>query len=240
MAWAMLVVVVGATTVAGQCPKMAVSFMATCKDGFKNVPHNALLCMDIDECADVGAVGLCGGNTTCTNTAGSYECACASGFIRNATVGAGWGADEGGGAWCVPKPAGVACPPGLVRVDAQGDAAEGGTVCGPIKRMWLVPAAAYTVGVPTLYPPAVLASWTMNGAEFNTAGQAPKVQEQLVDATMYAQTAIAPTDSAWKWVTLMFIGGNPSGELLGYRKVGTRVTVFLNSQGYFIIIDLPS
>ena len=38
---------------------------------------------DIDECAEID--GLCAVNATCTNTDGSYNCTCDTGFIGNGT-----------------------------------------------------------------------------------------------------------------------------------------------------------
>lgn len=41
-------------------------------------------CVDLDEC---GSSGICGANATCTNTPGSWECSCASGFVGATTTG---------------------------------------------------------------------------------------------------------------------------------------------------------
>ena len=50
----------------------------TCDDGFIELASSMTVCIDVDECASNAAD--CSPNAKCTNTTGSYECSCLSGF----------------------------------------------------------------------------------------------------------------------------------------------------------------
>jgi len=55
-----------------------------CLPGFFSPSSPVSSCLDVDECSSVP--GLCGENTACANTVGSYQCACVSGYTRLETA----------------------------------------------------------------------------------------------------------------------------------------------------------
>ena len=56
-----------------------------CPNGFSDVAGDGTRCEDIDECAR-GLHACAAEHATCTNTTGSYECACADGFYGDGRV----------------------------------------------------------------------------------------------------------------------------------------------------------
>jgi len=73
-----------------RCENMDGGYRCYCIDGFTDhvtwsrltVTNGEFNCVDINECVD--NLEICGENTNCINTVGSYECDCISGFARDA------------------------------------------------------------------------------------------------------------------------------------------------------------
>ncbi|XP_070570761.1 adhesion G protein-coupled receptor B1-like isoform X2 [Ptychodera flava] len=75
------------------------SFVSTvCGDGFRGDQHNVVCnggtlipplptCEDINECQIPGSENVCPQNERCVNTVGSFQCICASGFVKQSTSG---------------------------------------------------------------------------------------------------------------------------------------------------------
>ncbi|XP_072038061.1 fibrillin-2-like isoform X2 [Amphiura filiformis] len=61
----------------GLCINMDSSFRCECYNGFL-LDEEKMLCTDRDECEE--NPNICGFNSTCTNTIGSYQCACGVGY----------------------------------------------------------------------------------------------------------------------------------------------------------------
>lgn len=92
----------------------------------------AARCVDVDECTT--RAGVCGDNTECTNTPGSYQCACITGFMGASTTGSAAtctdvdecdnGFNCGVGAVCnnLPGSFECACPSGTFGATVRGAA----------------------------------------------------------------------------------------------------------------------
>lgn len=191
--------------------------LANCGVGLRNVAHQPLLCEDVNECSDAP----CPGNATCTNTYGSYACACNSGFIEQA-----------GG--CVLAPD-LQCGPGLVRVDGSGNALSSGVQCGMVRRVWLVQPSAFTVGVPVLYPPpaSIAVAWTTNSDDFRLLGRAPMVREQVEAAAVFARPTLT---SSFQVFTLTMA----DREELLYLRTTTTITAYLPNAGFTLVFTPPA
>ncbi|XP_026208819.1 LOW QUALITY PROTEIN: adhesion G protein-coupled receptor E2-like [Anabas testudineus] len=61
----------------GSCLNSIGSFSCDCYKGYYFLPSATPACQDIDECVNTT---ICGPYSVCTNTPGSYNCACAGGF----------------------------------------------------------------------------------------------------------------------------------------------------------------
>ena len=57
------------------------SFSCSCNTGFFGITGTVGSCGDLDEC--LSSWNECPDSAECTNTVGSYECACGEGRIRN-------------------------------------------------------------------------------------------------------------------------------------------------------------
>ncbi|XP_072530508.1 adhesion G protein-coupled receptor E2-like [Salminus brasiliensis] len=69
-----------------ECTNTPGSYVCTCKDGFVSsngkqifTAYQRVTCEDANECEE--NQGICGVNSECTNTPGSYSCTCKDGFI---------------------------------------------------------------------------------------------------------------------------------------------------------------
>ncbi|KAI5139999.1 Uromodulin [Manis pentadactyla] len=65
------------------CMEDGAATTCSCQEGFTG---NGLVCMDLDECAILGAHN-CSGDSSCVNTPGSYTCVCPEGFHLNPGLG---------------------------------------------------------------------------------------------------------------------------------------------------------
>jgi len=121
--------------VAETCTTDADSVCATCVDGYTQLSAGAA-CADVDECTAGG--NDCSANATCSNTVGSFTCACKPGFfgdgVNCTACPPGQVQPDGGQASC------DACPAGQVQPDAgqlscvacpAGQYDDGDEVCAP-------------------------------------------------------------------------------------------------------------